>query len=98
MAKKRTFEIAFVGLKPGVHEFIYELDEKFFAERGEQDFTHPTAKIRMLLEKHSGFLLLTFEVGGQVSSHCDRCGNPLTIDLWDEFKMVVKLVEKAKVI
>ena len=31
MAKKRQFEIAFVGLKPGIHEFNYELDDKFFS-------------------------------------------------------------------
>ena len=33
MASKRAFEIAFVGLKPGVHEFSYKVDEKFFAEK-----------------------------------------------------------------
>ncbi|HJU46401.1 MAG TPA: DUF177 domain-containing protein, partial [Chitinophagaceae bacterium] len=27
---------------------------------------------------------------------CDRCGNPLTIDLWDEFNIVVKLVEEPE--
>lgn len=96
MANRRAFEVAFVGLKPGVHEFNYELDEKFFAERGVQDFQHPIAKVKMLLEKHSGFMLLKFEVGGNATVTCDRCGNPLPIDLWDEFNMLVKLVDNPE--
>ena len=51
------------------------------------------ASVKMLLEKHTGFMMLTFIVGGKTDVNCDRCGNPLTIDLWDEFKMIVKLVD-----
>lgn len=93
MANKRTFEVAFVGLKPGVHEFNYDLDEKFFADKGVQDIQYPVANVKMLLEKNSGFMLLKFEVGGTAVVTCDRCGNPLSIDLWDEFNMLVKLVD-----
>lgn len=96
MANKRTFEVAFVGLKPGVHEFNYELDEKFFAEKGIQDFQYPVAHVRMLLEKNSSFMLLKFEVGGKAVVTCDRCGNPLSIELWDEFNMLVKLVDNPE--
>ena len=96
MANKRAFGIAFVGLKPGVHEFNYELDEKFFAEKGALDFSNPKASIKMSLEKNTGFMLLKFEVGGNADVTCDRCGNSLNIDLWDEFKMLVKLVENPE--
>ena len=30
MSQRREFEIAFVGLKPGEHEFVYKVSEKFF--------------------------------------------------------------------
>ncbi|HAI84367.1 MAG TPA: DUF177 domain-containing protein, partial [Chitinophagaceae bacterium] len=40
MSNRRAFEIAFVGLKPGVHEFHYEVDDKFFVPYGEQDFAN----------------------------------------------------------
>jgi uncharacterized metal-binding protein YceD (DUF177 family) len=96
MANRRAFDVAFVGLKPGVHEFIYELDEKFFAEKGNTDLTNPKANVKMLLEKHTGFMMLTFIVGGKTDVICDRCGNPLTLELWDEFKMVVKMVDNPE--
>jgi len=93
MASKRAFEIAFVGLKPGLHEFNYELDDKFFQEKGAEDFANAKANVKLTLEKNTGFMLLKFEVGGNADVSCDRCGNPLTMDLWDEFNMLVKLVD-----
>ena len=38
-------------------------------------------------------MMLKFEVGGSVNVICDRCGNTLNMDLWDEFNMVIKQVE-----
>jgi uncharacterized metal-binding protein YceD (DUF177 family) len=96
MASKRTFEIAFVGLKPGVHEFNYVVDDKFFAEKGEPDFTNCQANIKLQLDKKAGFMLLKFEIGGKADSNCDRCGNSLAIDIWDEFNMLIKLVENPE--
>ena len=93
MANKRAFEIAFVGLKPGIHEFYYTVDDKFFVEKGEQEFTNCEAHIKLQLDKKSGFMLLKFEIGGKAIVSCDRCGNSLPIDIWDEFNMLVKMVE-----
>ncbi len=93
MANKRAFEIAFVGLKPGIHEFNYEVEDKFFAAAENRDFTNCLAKVKLFLDKKSSFMLLKFEIGGRADVACDRCGNTLSMDLWDEFNMLVKLVE-----
>lgn len=93
MANKRAYEIAFVGLKPGIHEFDYEVDDRFFAERDQSEFSHCQASIKLTLDKKSSFMLLKFEIGGKADVTCDRCGNPLKMDIWDEFNMLVKLVE-----
>lgn len=93
MSSKREFEIPFVGLKPGIHEFTYEVTDKFFDDYPPQEFHHCQARVKLILDKKTGFLLLKFEVGGTVEVVCDRCGNNLPIDLWDEFTIVVKLVD-----
>ncbi len=93
MANKRAFEIAFVGLKPGIHEFNYEVDDKFFVEKGNPDFANCHANIKLVLDKKSSFMLLKFEIGGKADVTCDRCGSPLAMDIWDEFNMLIKLVE-----
>lgn len=93
MGSRRKFEIAFVGLKQGVHEFNYELNDEFFKEKGAADTGHIEANVKLMLEKNQGFMMLKFIVGGKAEVLCDRCGNPNTADLWDEFNVVVKLVE-----
>lgn len=96
MANRRAFEIAFVGLKPGVHEFNYDLNNQFFIDKGAVDYTNATANVKLIVEKNTGFMLLKFEIGGKADVNCDRCGNPLKMDLWDEFKMLVKLVDNPE--
>lgn len=101
MGNRREFDIAFVGLKPGIHNFDYQVDDKFFADFKETDpadidFDNCNASVKLLLEKNTSFMLLKFEIGGSVNVVCDRCGNILPIDLWDEFKMLVKQVENPE--
>lgn len=97
MSNRREFEIAFVGLKPGVHEFNYRIDDRFFEEYNEQDFRNPDANVKLLLEKSNGFMILRFEVGGKAEVTCDRCNNNLPIQLFDEFKMMIKMTDDPDV-
>lgn len=96
MSRRREFEIAFVGLKPGVHEYDYLVDDKFFEAYQQQDFKNCRANIKLLLDKKSSFMLLKFEIGGQLEVTCDRCNNRLPLDLWDEFNITVKMVEEPE--
>ena len=93
MGKRKAIEIAFVGLKPGIHEFTFKVEDLFFAEVETRDFANCTATVKLQLDKKSSFMLLKFEVGGRADVACDRCGSQLTKDLWDEFNMLVKMVD-----
>ena len=91
---RRDYDIAFVGLKQGIHEYQYQVDDKFFKHYGEQDFSNCTAKIKLQLEKNNSFMMLKFDVDGSADVSCDRCGNDLTMQLWDEFRVTIKLVDE----
>lgn len=94
MASRREYDIAFVGLKPGIHEFDYEISDKFFETFQQQDFTDCHAQVKLLLDKKSSFMQLKFEIGGNLMVTCDRCNSDLKLDLWDEFNITVKMVEE----
>ena len=103
MGHRREFEIAFVGLKPGVHEYNYEITDRFFetqqadgAGQVQQDFRNCNARVKLLLDRKNGFMLLKFEIGGTLEVTCDRCNNPLPLNLWDEFNLTVKMVEEPE--
>lgn len=96
MNNRREFEIAFVGLKPGIHEFSYEVNDRFFEEYNEQDFRNANATVRLVLEKNTGFMILRFEIGGQAEVTCDRCNNNLPFQLFDEFTVTVKMTDEPE--
>ncbi len=93
MSSRREYEIAFVGLKQGENLFSYTITDKFFEAFQQQDFTNCEAEVRLELDKKVGFMLLKFDIDGHVDLICDRCGNNLRLQLWDEFNIVVKIVE-----
>lgn len=95
MSFRREYEIAFVGLKTGTHEFIFKVDDLFFEDFQEQDFKNCLAQVKLVLEKSSSsFLILKFEIGGSLEVICDRCNNNLPLQLFEEFVITVKMVEE----
>jgi uncharacterized metal-binding protein YceD (DUF177 family) len=96
MGQNRAFEIAFVGLTPGDHVFEYRIEDKFFVDFGPQDFSNCDTSVKLQLEKNQGFMQLHFDVDGRIDTLCDRCGNPLTVQLWDEFNLIIKLVDNPE--
>ncbi len=96
MSRRREFEIAFVGLKPGVHEFNYTIDDRFFEAFQQQDFRNCKAQVNLKLDKKNGFMMLKFEIGGELEVNCDRCNNNLPLELWDDFLITVKMVEEPE--
>ena len=96
MSRRREFEIAFVGLKPGVHEYSYSINDKFFEAFQQQDFRNCKANVKLSLDKKSSFMLLRFEIGGTLEVICDRCNSNLPLELWDEFNITVKMVEEPE--
>jgi len=98
MSLRREYEIAFVGLKPGIHEFNYQVDDLFFEDFQEQDFKNCKAHVKLLLEKSSSsFLILRFEIGGSLEVICDRCNNNLPLQLFEEFVITVKMAEDPEI-
>jgi uncharacterized metal-binding protein YceD (DUF177 family) len=96
MGHRRDFEIPYVGLKPGIHEFDYEITDRFFERFQQQDFRQCKANVKLTLDKKTGFMLLRFEIGGSLEVTCDRCNSNLPFELWDEFKLTVKMVENPE--
>lgn len=97
MSHRREYEIAFVGLKAGEHEFSYEITDKFFETFPQQDFTLCKATVKLKVDKKNGFMLLKFDIDGQVELVCDRCENNLPLQLWDEFNIIVKMVDDPQI-
>ncbi len=92
MKHNREFEIAWQGLKPGVHTFQYEIGNRFLEDREiESEIQELDAQIKLTFDKKVNFFMLHFDVGGTVTLPCDRCGDDFQLQLWDEFDLLIKL-------
>ena len=92
MKHNREFEIAWQGLKPGPHTYVYDIDDRFMKEReAVGDITNWNARVSLIFDKHENFFMLHFDIDGKVTVPCDRCGDIFELRLWDEFDLIIKL-------
>jgi uncharacterized metal-binding protein YceD (DUF177 family) len=95
MKHNREFEIAWQGLKPGPHTYVYDIDDRFMQEREvDENFRDWNAKVTLGFDKHENFFMLHFDIDGHVTVPCDRCGDDFKLRLWDEFDLIVKLASE----
>jgi uncharacterized metal-binding protein YceD (DUF177 family) len=97
MNYQREFEIGWFGLALGVHEFEYQIDKaklkrlEYPKIEGLDDYSF---NVKMNFDKKSSFFQLKFVIEGVANTICDRCGDPLNIEIWDEFDLIVKLTNE----
>jgi uncharacterized metal-binding protein YceD (DUF177 family) len=73
MGWRTKYDIEFKGLKEGLHEFEYEIEDKFF-EHFDQDLVSVgNLVVNVDFEKRNTFLKLYFNIKGWVELTCDRC-------------------------
>ncbi len=93
---QRDFNIAFVGLKPGSHEFFYTLGSEELEKFSEHfEIEDPEAIVKLVLDKKDTFLDLKFDSTLKGKTYCDRCGGDLLLDVWDESELILKLSSNA---
>lgn len=78
----QQYSIPYTGLKLGVHNFQFEVDDAFFNEFEYSLVKSGQLKVLLELEKHETMLILQFHISGEIKLSCDVClaNYPLEID------------------
>ena len=95
MEKQELYTISFNGLPLGAHEFDWTIDGSFFALYEMSEINDASIVVQLTLVKHTRFLELNFVFDGWVELNCDRCLDPLKIDLASEAQMFVRFGDQA---
>ena len=96
MKHNREFEIAWQGLKPGIHEYSFSVGDDFMKEHhAPEEYREWQADVKLRFDKQNNFFQMHFDVAGSVVVACDRCGDEFPLQLWDEFDLMVKLTGDA---
>ena len=73
MKALKPFDIAFVGLSNGKHEFTFDLNNDFFNCFENSEISLAELKGKLILHKKSNMLDLEFYIHGNAEVECDRC-------------------------
>ncbi len=90
MKKLKEFNIQFVGLKEGIHQFEYHIDNRFFDIYNYDEFNKSSIDIEVEFVKKSTLLELNFKAKGTVNVPCDLTGEDFDLEIEGEFPLIVK--------
>ena len=73
--KEHTIE--FAGLKDGLHDFRFTLDDAFFAAAEDEEIHGGACEAEVQLDKNPNLLVADLRVNGAVRLDCDHCNAPM---------------------
>jgi uncharacterized metal-binding protein YceD (DUF177 family) len=91
MNARSEYDIAFVGLKEGIHEFNYKIDRSFFENFESSPILDCDISVLLKFDKKNAFFLLDFQISGTVKLNCNRCNSELNYPIDGDFPVVVKM-------
>lgn len=94
MNQLSKYRIVYQGLSQGLHEFEFEIDDKFFEALDYSEIKKGSLTTKVALNKKSSFLELDFEIDGFVELTCDRCLDEYNQQINYEGKLFVKFSER----
>lgn len=83
------YDIPFVGLKNGNHQFSYNVDAIFFEKHEDSPIKQGDFEINLHFEK-GNFFLLNFEIRGTFQTECDRCLEVFDCPVRSDYTLIVK--------
>ena len=90
--KKSTneFIIPFVGLKIGTHRYEFNIDKSFFEGVEDTLIEDAHVLIELAFEKKETMMIAEFSLSGTVATPCDRCNDPMEVNIHGDYRIVYK--------
>lgn len=93
MKQSGKYTIAFGGLRAGVHEFDFAMDDCFFADFEQSEIKKAVLNVTLELNKKTGMLILDFHILGTVVVQCDLCLEEFDMPTEVRQRLYVKFTE-----
>ena len=90
MRELKDYNIQFVGLKEGKHQFDYSIDNKFFEAFNYDEFKSSLIKVSLHFVKKSTLFELNFITEGTVEVPCDVTNELYHQEIDSEMPLVIK--------
>lgn len=85
------YKIQFSGLAEGEHHFGYTLGQRFFALFDEEVILGGEVNASVTMDKQPRMLLFSFEFSGLVEVLCDRCADPVKLEIDSREQLIAQI-------
>ena len=90
MGKFNLYKVELKNLSPGVHEYEYFLENKFFVDIDGDEVQKGKVKVNLTVKRTSMVFDMNFQLEGIVYVPCDRCLDDMELPVSTQNKLVVK--------
>lgn len=90
MGKFKLYNVDLKNLAPGVHEFEYLLDNKFFVDIDGDQVQKGKVKVHFTIKRSSVMFEMNFQIEGVVMVPCDRCLDDMEMPVDTRNRLAVK--------
>ncbi|UMB53403.1 DUF177 domain-containing protein [Lutibacter sp. A64] len=90
MKDLKNFDISFIGLKDGMHQFDYNIDKEFFDFFNYEEFYNSNVNVSLSFLKKPTLFELSFSFSGSVEVACDITNELFQQPIETEMFLIVK--------
>jgi uncharacterized protein len=85
------FQIPVKGLKEGLHQYNFDIDDRFFDEFEQSYVQSGQVKVRLNFDKSPDMFVLDFMINGTINTDCDRCLAQIDLPIESNHQLLIKL-------
>ncbi len=93
MKELKPFSIPIRGIGDRMHQFDFQVDDKFFAHYEDSLVKEGKFDITLHLDKRPDMLIFLFEVNGAFQTACDRCLAKINMPVLGTYEIIAKYSE-----
>lgn len=93
MGPLKEFTIPLKGLKPGLHQYHFEVDHRFFKNFDKPPIDEGMFKVDLEVDRSTDLFTVKFKIEGKYSCSCDRCLAPIELPVEHEDQVILKFEE-----
>lgn len=90
MKALQEFEIPFMGLKEGIHDYAFDIDAEFFESFEYSELKKGQIHVDIIMERKERMLIFNFSINGLLELPCDRCLAPMELEIKGNERLIVK--------
>ena len=96
MGLNDDYAIRLTGLKTGVYNYCFEVGDRFFDEFKNEEIEGGNVKYSVKMERLERMIVLNFSFEGTVTTTCDRCLGPMSVNVSGEEHLSVHFSDTEK--